>query len=646
MDFCESDPHLFLEMLQERENFLTKTPEKYYPTQDDEELADLRFEDYFIYSYTSKHYQQKPIKIFLLKMLSEYNQKEQKILQGFQNNIFSAFMIREVFPGYYFITKDLSSGKEFKVRESQATFQMKKNDCFFGRILPYETDYALSSVNLFLPEIPSYTAKRVWDNIPSQFLREIDPLLIERHILQKSPEDKDRKAGESSYRESIEGIGNVERIEDIEKKLRIFLKKHLGKRAPSIKSLRKKINHITNPLTIIKELAKMMHISSQEEFITFQQLFYDFWNNTPRDEFQGKSPEEIARGSMGPLEKELLNDFINYVQKNIDITKYSSKNELDQAIKQIQEKWLTEPQEELNGKTPLEAMKEEREKINSPRQDFPFSLSINPIELDSEDPYNLSDFNEKDSPIVRDVETFVCYFLENRVKITPINHWIPFQHLKKIEEKFINPTKDSFTFMGKEENRGEEKRKPYIHFIHLLSRAERLIYTDKRGYVQVNRKKFKDFTENSYGENIVKLMIDWIEKVDWEDLQPADQVKPYAREYQEKIVELWQPFHTFKLNEKIKTTSFTRELYQSTCKDPEELERVVLVLTTVVNAVLIRYLNWFGAVDILEEKIHPKVEINSIKEFWVTPKGKKLIDRVVLDFLEKGRIRFNDSKPQ
>jgi hypothetical protein len=158
MDFCESDSHLFLEMLQERENFLTKTPKKYYPTQEDEEFADLRFEDYFIYSYTSRYYRQKPLKLFLSKMLSKYNQKEQKILQGFQDNIFSAFMIREVFPGYYFIAKDLSSGQEFKVRENQATFQMKKNDCFFGRILPYETDYALSSVNLFLPEIPSYAA--------------------------------------------------------------------------------------------------------------------------------------------------------------------------------------------------------------------------------------------------------------------------------------------------------------------------------------------------------------------------------------------------------------------------------------------------------------------------------------------------------
>src|SRR5690606_22416731 len=112
---------------------------------------------------------------------------------------------------------------------------------------------------------------------------------------------------------------------DIEKKLKKYLKKHLGKKAPSIKSLRKKINRITDPVPLIKELARMMHISYSEEFNNFQQLFYDFWNNAPRDEFQGKSPEEVAQGSMGPREKELLDDFMNYMEKNMDITKFSNK---------------------------------------------------------------------------------------------------------------------------------------------------------------------------------------------------------------------------------------------------------------------------------------------------------------------------------
>jgi len=60
----------------------------------------------------------------------------------------------------------------------------------------------------------------------------------------------------------------------------------------------------------------------------------------------------------------------------MDITEFSNKDELEKAIKDLQRKWLHEPQEELEGKTPFQAMKEEREKIHSPRKDFPLSISF------------------------------------------------------------------------------------------------------------------------------------------------------------------------------------------------------------------------------------------------------------------------------
>jgi hypothetical protein len=329
------------------------------------------------------------------------------------------------------------------------------------------------------------------------------------------------------------------------------------------------------------------------------------------------------------------------MKRNMDITKFSNKDELEKAIKELQGKWLHEPQEELNGKTPFQAMKEEREKINSPRKDFPISFSIDPIDIDSQDPLNLDDINEEDSPVASDVEIFVRYFQDNHIKVTQKNRWIPFKHLKLIENNFINPGKDSFVFMGEEENRGEEKRKLYIHFIHLLSRAAKLIFHDKKGYVQINNNKFKEFSKKSYGEKTIKLMITWIEKVNWVELQPADHVKPYAREYQGKIVGLWHPFDQFKPNEKINSNSFTKDLYSNIAQKGRELDEIAFALTPVVNGILIRYLKWFGAIDTKEEKTHPKLEVWVIKEFWVTPRGKKLINRVVMDFWEKGKIKMN-----
>ena len=621
LDFCASDPNLFLEMLQERENFLTKTPEKFHQTEDVREIADLKFEDYYIYSYTSEHYQKKPLEVFLLKMLSKYNPKDQKILQGFQNNIFSSFNVSEAFPGSYFIVKDLISGNEYKIREDQALFQMKKNDYFIGRILPYESDYVLSCVNLLLPEVPSYVAKKFWGNLPKDYFDEIDPLEIEKIFINQG----------------IEGEYLEDNLEFIEKSLEYFLKKYLDKKAPSIKSLRKRINRIKDPVPLIKELAKMMHISSPKEFNTFQKLFYDFWNYTPRDEFQGKSPEEMQKVSMGPLENALLNDLMNFIKENMDLDQFTNKNEREQSIKKLQEKWLNEPQEELNGQTPLQAIKQEREKIDSPRKDLPISFKI----TYHEDLYNLDDIQEEDSPVARDVEIFVSYFQENRIKVTQKNRWIPFKHLKRIEKNFINPVKDSFTFIDQEEETGKETRKKYIHFIHLLSRAERLIYTDKRGYVQINKQHFKKFTQNSYGENILKLMLDWMEKVNWIKLQATEYTTFNAQEYQENIVGIWQFFYQLKPNEKRTPAVLTKDIYADPSVGQEELNEIAEDLNHDVQSIILRYLKWFGAIDTQEVVIFPDPGICSIKQFWVTPKGKKLIDRVVRYFWEKGEIEFS-----
>jgi len=51
-------------------------------------------------------------------------------------------------------------------------------------------------------------------------------------------------------------------LQSIEKKLKNLLKEYLGKKAPSIKNLRKKINRITDPLPLIKELAERINFSS------------------------------------------------------------------------------------------------------------------------------------------------------------------------------------------------------------------------------------------------------------------------------------------------------------------------------------------------------------------------------------------------
>ena len=416
--------------------------------------------------------------MFFKSYCSFYNKYDQQIFLGFKGNIFSAFTITKVVVGFYFMAKDLTFGKEYKVRENRVTYKLKEENYIVGRILSYETDYALSNViNPTYPKESSYILKRLWKNSPSditRITRVVTPLMIEKELLQK-------------YRSAPKKENN---LESAEKKLKHFLKKYLGKKAPSIKNLRKKINRITDPFPLMRELSGKFNFSSNDELIEFQQLFMDFWNLSSRDEFSGKSPEEINEQNIGPKEKELTQDLMFYVQSEVDPGNFSNQDELNKAVKECQERWLHQPQEELEYKNPWEVILKERKRLGNPRKDYSISITITPVSCGIKEEYiDLTSLNIKDTPLVKDLETFVNYFVKNRVKVTLKNRWIPFKHLKLIEEKFIN--KDIFNLFGKEEERGEEPFKRYICFIDSLSRAEKFIYIDKKGWVQVNARHFK-----------------------------------------------------------------------------------------------------------------------------------------------------------
>ena len=622
IEFCENDPYLYKELNKEREKFFTAIPEKYYKTFDDQNWAELRFADHFIFSYISQYYEMTPLEVFLSKMLSNYNQHDQPIFLGFKGNIFSAFTITKVVVGSYFMAKDLTSGKEYKVKENKATHQLKEGDYIVGRILPYETDYALSNVNLTYPKESSYILKRLWKSAPSDITRIVTPLMIEKDLFQK-------------YRDIPK---EEDHLEPIERKLKHLLKRYLGKKAPSIKNLRKKINRITDPFPLMRELSGKINFPSAEELMEFQKLFMDFWNLSSRDEFQGKSPQEINEQNLGPKEKELVQDLMFYVQSEIDPGNFSNQNELNKAVKRCQERWLHQPQEELNDKTPWEAILEEREKLGNPRKDYSISMTITPVSCGMKEEYiDLTGLSMKDTPLVKDLETFVNYFIENKVKVTLKNRWIPFEHLKLAEKKFIN--KDNFNFLGKEEKRGEEPYKKYICFIDSLSRAAKFIYLDKKGWVQVNVRHFKEFSEKSYGEKLFELLFAWVEKVNWTKLQIRDFITIYAKEYQETFIDLLYRFHKYEVNEKIKTEELIHQLYGSEIKNMESPEEAIGHLTIMIEVVMLLYLEWLGVINTQKEKIFPGTVIGWIKEFWVTPKGKKLINKMIDYYLRIGKIK-------
>lgn len=365
----------------------------------------------------------------------------------------------------------------------------------------------------------------------------------------------------------------------------------------------------------------------------------DFWNFSPRDEFQGKSPQEIDAQEMGSQERELSRDLMNYVLTRIKSSKFSDQREIDKAIKIYQDKWLHQPQEELSGKTPWEAILEERKKLGNPRKDFSLLVSIKPVNQKIEKQINLSDIKRKHVPLVEDLETLVNYFRKNRLKVTKKNSRIPFKYLKLIEEKFISPDKDSFNLFGKEEKRGEEPFKKYIYFIDLLSRAAKFIYTDNSGYIQVNIPHFQEFTQKSYGEKVFELLLTWIEKLNWKKLQIRDFVAIYAENFQKIFTDILYLFYKYKINKKIEIEEIVDQLYGSEIEKMESPTEVMGHLMVNVELALLTYLKWLGVINAQKEILIPGTNLGLMKNFWVTPIGNKLINRLVRYYIKTGKIK-------
>jgi len=619
LEFCEEDPYLSEEIERERERFFTPRPEIYYPTSEKRESAELRFIDYFLFSYSSSQYSMTPLEVFLSKKLSTFNKNDRKIYYGFKFHIYSAFEVLKVVIGSHFIAKDLPSDKTYKIRENKGTYQLKEGDFILARILPYEKDYALFHLSLAIPKDASYLTKREWKRMSPKDEKKLDPVLIERILYQ---------GGERKIEDNLEIV---------EKKLRRKLKKYLGKKAITIKQLRKKINETTDPLKVLKEITNKIDFPNTKEFMEFQELFNSFWNLSPRDEFGGKSPQQKEEEKlMGPREKELTQDYISYISSEINPHKFTNQKDLEKEIEKCKNRWLSEPQSELNYKTPWEVILEEREKLGNPREDFSIKVKIAPVISKPEIKADLNSITSRDTPFVEDVETFINYFGQNRVKLTLRNKWIPFKHLKIIEQNF--KYKDSFTFLDEEEKRGEEPRKRYIYFIDKICRVEGFVYVDRKREISVNDLKIKEFNQKPYGEELFELFCIWLEKIDWKELVMGDFLKPYCEMYQGHFDAFLYYLYHLKINKKITPKQLVDKLYASSMKDIKSQKGLIEILTIALDAIFLDYLKWLGVIKTQEKELIEGTGIFTIDEFWIPPVGKILINRLVEYFIQKGRI--------
>jgi len=101
------------------------------------------------------------------------------------------------------------------------------------------------------------------------------------------------------------------------------------------------------------------------------QAFMDVWN--------GFVSEQNGYVEKGPIETALINASMSYVQLKVNPKRFKSEKLASEKAERIMEEWLKTPRQELDGKTPEEVIIEERQKLRNPEKRVKFRINISAL---------------------------------------------------------------------------------------------------------------------------------------------------------------------------------------------------------------------------------------------------------------------------
>ncbi len=326
--------------------------EKYFP--DKSVIADeLEFgmlQEAFIFEHKTVPYGKTPFEIYLekAKILPSDREAYEKLL----DNTFSAFEILEVEIDKGLKLYDVMNDKTYYVKEKKGTHGAVVGSLVTCRIAKVDDSFRIIGPGCHVWSSETvYELKRVVNL--KMGCKKISAFDILNIVLKKD------------LPETLDEIKNA-----LKKKL-----KSLGIEI-NLNELDKKVNEATTPDKAFPEILNF-GFPSNKDFEETVELINRLWNSYPRKEFNRETPEE--RSDYGPKESMLLHSLFEEGTAKINPYDYPSEKEAERAFEEFKQKWLYKPQKELDGKTPVGVILEERAVLGNPRKDVSISLQIRKV---------------------------------------------------------------------------------------------------------------------------------------------------------------------------------------------------------------------------------------------------------------------------
>ncbi|MFA6093669.1 MAG: tetratricopeptide repeat protein [Elusimicrobiota bacterium] len=320
------------------------------------QLVLLLFEDWFLSERKLTRCHMTPLELFAAENERHLNKAELAVYRGFaQRNRFGIFKVVDSDLGEWFELSLVPTQERFHVAEEQGSLDAEIGTYLIARLFPFEDQWAMSSFCCALPDELRYTMDRSFSRLSASKSKAEEPTRPRDILKLFMPKVRWEDEGLPSVRARLAAILQRWGVSDITaaQAEEAILKAH-EQRA------------LSNPLQ--KEIAKRAPSASDLE--ESMEVLTALWNLTLPD----KPP------LTGPKERMLASDLQRAVASQLTARSFTQPEKLTAMSRQLTAAWLDTPQKELDGKTPRQAILEERKAMGNAREDI--SYLVLPMELE------------------------------------------------------------------------------------------------------------------------------------------------------------------------------------------------------------------------------------------------------------------------
>lgn len=313
------------------------------------EEFEIFFNQWLTYDRPTSLHGKTPLQLFIEDRVRK-NPVERSIYEGFGRGWLGAFQVQKVRFLESLSLRDLVTDTVYEVSERSGTMGTEIGDVIFARVLPYGKGHILAAgYGKFAKEDAEsmvYTCNR---------------LRPTKHLQPLTAHDMIALLFVSAPNVAMKRWKALSALDD-------FLKlKHSAARSAT--EIAEEFQRLRRPDSLIQGLLKDASLASQHDAQQFLALLMDVWNA-----FCAK-PQECGVGA-GPLEHTLVNDMLHALHTQNKRQQFEDAETAKRSGEQQRERYLHAPQRELDGKTPWEAILEERARLGNSDTSFGYDLTV------------------------------------------------------------------------------------------------------------------------------------------------------------------------------------------------------------------------------------------------------------------------------